>query len=97
VIEAETCGHLVTLNKINIHNTSCVVTWESLLLICIVLLKVQEMSTITTISVSTQCARLFELLCITVFFVEVLEISQAVHLLQVTQIAFIYIPYMLHT
>jgi hypothetical protein len=34
VIEAETC-HLVTLNKINIHNTSCILTCESLLLICI--------------------------------------------------------------
>jgi len=32
VIEAETCCHLVTLNKINIHNTSCVLTCESLLL-----------------------------------------------------------------
>jgi len=30
VIEAETCCHLVTLNKINIHNTSCVLTYESL-------------------------------------------------------------------
>jgi len=35
VIEAETCCHLVTLNKINIHNTSCVLTCESLLLFCI--------------------------------------------------------------
>jgi hypothetical protein len=35
VIEAETCCHLVTLNKINIHNTSCVLTCESLLLSCI--------------------------------------------------------------
>ena len=35
VIEAETCCHLVTLNKINIHNTSCVLTCESLLLTCI--------------------------------------------------------------
>jgi len=35
VIEAETCCHLVTLNKINIHNTSCVLTCESLLPICI--------------------------------------------------------------
>jgi hypothetical protein len=26
--------HVVTLNKINIHNTSCVLTCESLLLIC---------------------------------------------------------------
>jgi len=26
VIEAETCCHLVTLNKINIHNNSCVLT-----------------------------------------------------------------------
>jgi len=34
VIEAEICCHLVTLNKINIHNTSCVLTCESLLLIC---------------------------------------------------------------
>jgi len=34
VIEAETCCHLVTLNKINIHNTSCVLTCESLLLTC---------------------------------------------------------------
>jgi hypothetical protein len=34
VVEAETC-HFVTLNKINIHNTSCVLTCESLLLICI--------------------------------------------------------------
>ena len=33
VIEAETCCHLVTLNKMNIHNTSCVLTCESLLLI----------------------------------------------------------------
>ena len=32
VVEAETCCHLVTLNKINIHNTSCVLTCESLLL-----------------------------------------------------------------
>jgi len=29
VIEAETCCHLVTLNKINIRNTSCVLTCES--------------------------------------------------------------------
>jgi hypothetical protein len=35
VVEAETCCHLVTLNKINIHNTSCVFTCESLLLTCI--------------------------------------------------------------
>jgi hypothetical protein len=35
VIEAETCCHLVTLNKINIHNTSYVLTCESLLLTCI--------------------------------------------------------------
>jgi len=35
VIEAETCCHLVTLNKINIHNTSCVLTCELLLLTCI--------------------------------------------------------------
>jgi hypothetical protein len=35
VIEAETCCHLVTLNKITIHNTSCVLTCESLLLICL--------------------------------------------------------------
>jgi len=35
VVEAETCFHLITLNKINIHNISCVVTCESLLLICI--------------------------------------------------------------
>ena len=34
MVEAETCCHLVTLNKINIHNTSCVLTCESLLLIC---------------------------------------------------------------
>jgi len=34
VIEAETFCHLVTLNKINIHNTSCVLTCESLLLTC---------------------------------------------------------------
>jgi len=34
VIEAETCCHLVTLNKITIHNTSCVLTCESLLLTC---------------------------------------------------------------
>jgi len=34
VIEAETCCHLVTLNKINIHNTSGVLTCESLLLTC---------------------------------------------------------------
>ena len=34
MIEAETYCHLVTLNKINIHNTSCVLTCESLLLIC---------------------------------------------------------------
>jgi hypothetical protein len=34
VIVAETCCHLVTLNKINIHNTSCVFTCESLLLTC---------------------------------------------------------------
>ena len=34
VIEAETYYHLVTLNKINIHNTSCVLTCESLLLTC---------------------------------------------------------------
>jgi len=36
VIEAETCCHLVTLNKMNIHNTSCVLTCESLLLTCII-------------------------------------------------------------
>jgi len=35
VTEAETCCHLVTLNKINIQNTTCVLTCESLLLICI--------------------------------------------------------------
>ena len=35
VIEAETCCHLVTINKINIHNTGCVLTCESLLLTCI--------------------------------------------------------------
>jgi len=35
MIEAETCCHLVTLNKINIHNTSCVLTCKSLLLICV--------------------------------------------------------------
>jgi hypothetical protein len=34
VVEAETCCHLVTLNKINIHNTSCVLTCESSLLTC---------------------------------------------------------------
>jgi hypothetical protein len=34
VIQAETCCHLVTLNKTNIHNTSCVLTCESLLLTC---------------------------------------------------------------
>jgi hypothetical protein len=33
VIEAETC-HLVTLNKINIRNTSSVLTCESLLFTC---------------------------------------------------------------
>ena len=40
MIEAETCCHLVTLNKINIHNTSYVLTCESLLLtwICRLLL-----------------------------------------------------------
>ena len=35
MIDAETCCHLVTLNKIDIHNTSCVLTCESLLLTCI--------------------------------------------------------------
>jgi hypothetical protein len=35
MIEAETCCHLVTLNKINIQNTSYVLTCESLLLTCI--------------------------------------------------------------
>jgi len=35
VTEAETCCHFVNLNKINIHNTSCVLTCESALLICI--------------------------------------------------------------
>jgi hypothetical protein len=34
VIEAETCCHLVTLNEMNIYNTSCVLTCESLLLTC---------------------------------------------------------------
>jgi hypothetical protein len=34
-IEAETCCHLVTLNKINIRNTSCVLTCESLLFTCV--------------------------------------------------------------
>jgi hypothetical protein len=34
VIEAETYCYLVTLNKINIHNTSCVLTCESWLLTC---------------------------------------------------------------
>jgi hypothetical protein len=33
-VEAETCCHLVTLNKINIHNTRPVLTCESLLLTC---------------------------------------------------------------
>ena len=37
-IEAETCCHLVTLNKINIHNTSCVLTCESLLLTWILII-----------------------------------------------------------
>jgi hypothetical protein len=32
VIGAETYCHFVILNKINIHNTSCVLTCESLLL-----------------------------------------------------------------
>jgi len=32
VIEAETCCHLITLNKINIYNTSCVLTYEKLYL-----------------------------------------------------------------
>jgi len=32
--EPETCCHLVILNKISIHNTGCVLTCESLLLIC---------------------------------------------------------------
>jgi hypothetical protein len=36
VIEAETYCLLVTLNKINIRNTSCVLTCESLLLTCII-------------------------------------------------------------
>jgi hypothetical protein len=31
MIQAETYCHIVTLNKINIHNTSCVLTCESLL------------------------------------------------------------------
>ena len=35
MIEAETCCHLVSLNKINIHNASCVLTCESLLLTCV--------------------------------------------------------------
>ena len=36
MIEAETCRrHRFTLNTINIHNTSCVLTCESLLLICV--------------------------------------------------------------
>jgi len=35
VVEAETCCHLVTLNNINIHNTSFVLTCEYLLLISI--------------------------------------------------------------
>ena len=39
VIKAETCCHLVTLNKINIRNTSCVLTCESLLLILQILLQ----------------------------------------------------------
>jgi hypothetical protein len=34
-VEAETCCNLVTLNKINIHNTSCVSTRKSLLFTCI--------------------------------------------------------------
>jgi len=34
VIGAETYCHFATLNKINIHNTSCVLTCESLLLTC---------------------------------------------------------------
>ena len=36
VIETETCCHLVTVNKIHIRNTSCVLTCESLLLTCII-------------------------------------------------------------
>jgi hypothetical protein len=35
VVEAETCCHLVTLNKINIYNISCVLTCEFLFLTCI--------------------------------------------------------------
>jgi hypothetical protein len=34
LLEAETCCHLVTVSKINIHNTSCALTCETLLLIC---------------------------------------------------------------
>ena len=37
MVEAETCRHLVTLNRINILNTSCVLTCESLLLICMLI------------------------------------------------------------
>ena len=53
-----------------------------------VLLKLQEMCKIITISVSIQRARLFERLWIIVFSVEVSEISQAVHCPQVSEIAF---------
>jgi len=35
MIEAETCYQLVTLNKINIDNSNCVLTCESLLRICV--------------------------------------------------------------
>jgi hypothetical protein len=44
VIEAETCCHLVNLNKINIHNIlSCVLTCKSLLFICILNLLIQHL------------------------------------------------------
>jgi len=34
VTEAETCCHLVTLNKLDIHSTGCGLTSESFLLTC---------------------------------------------------------------
>jgi len=47
VIEAETYCHLVTLNKINIHNTSCVLTCESLFLTCISVMAIDQMVVIS--------------------------------------------------
>ena len=62
VREAETCCHLVTLNKINIHDVVCVLTCESLLLTCIHRTQ-RGWITRKWDPVSSKCIRIFILKC----------------------------------